>query len=91
MRSSEAGIDYAAPEVMALANLLSHPRLGTERMSALIGGRKLLRSAKDLGRVLALAYLTPDEEMESWADSWWVALERHFPDEAAQLADQAGA
>jgi hypothetical protein len=56
-KSSDVGIDYAAPELMALANLLSHPSLGTERMSAPIRGRRLLRSAKDLGRVLALSYL----------------------------------
>jgi hypothetical protein len=90
-KSSEVGIDYAAPELMALANLLSHPRLGTERMSALIEGRRLLRSAKDLGRVLALAYLTPSDEIDAWAETWWMALERHFPNEAADLADRAGA
>lgn len=90
-KSSEVGIDHAAPGLMALANLLSHPAVGTERMSAPIAGRNLLRSAKDLGRVLALAYLATDEEMDTWADTWHVALERHFPNEAAELAHRAGA
>lgn len=90
-RSSEVGIDHAAPELMALANLLSHPVVGTERMSAPIAGRRLLRSAKDLGRVLALAYLATDEELETWTDTWRIALERHFPEEAAELAHRAGA
>jgi hypothetical protein len=56
LRSAE-GLEYASPAMMAIANLLSHPKVGTQRMSESIAGRQILRSAKDLGRVLALAWL----------------------------------
>ncbi len=51
------GIFVARPETMALANLLHHPTIGETSMSGLIGQRRIKRSNKDLGRVLALAYL----------------------------------
>jgi hypothetical protein len=50
---SDFGILYARPEMMALANLLHHPRIGPE----LIAGTEEKRSNKDLGRVFALAWL----------------------------------
>ncbi len=89
--TSEVGIRYANPAMMALANLLSHPRLGTERMSEPIGGRKLLRSSKDLGRVLALAWLAGADETDRWRDLWWTALQQTFPADADALARNAGA
>jgi hypothetical protein len=76
--------------MMALANLLSHPRLGVERMSEPIGGRALLRSAKDLGRVLALARLAARDELSTWAPAWAGALERSFPEEHRALAMRTG-
>ena len=88
--TSGVGIRYANPAMMALANLLSHPTLGTERMSEPIGGKKLLRSAKDLGRVLALAWLAGADETDRWAEMWWTALQQTFPAEAATLARTAG-
>ena len=54
---ADEGVAYAAPRMMALANLLSHPALGTETMTKPIGDRIIKRSSKDLGRVLGLAWL----------------------------------
>ena len=51
---TEFGIAIARPEMMALANLLHHPVIGTETMSGLIAGRRIRRSNKDLGRVLVM-------------------------------------
>lgn len=84
------GVMYATPSMMALSNLLSHPEIGTARMEGLVGGRKLLRSAKDLGRVLALARLAERVETETWAARWDAALQATFPDEFTTLAMRAG-
>lgn len=89
-RDSGLGIQYASPPLMALANLLSHPRMGTAVMSGSIGGRKILRSAKDLGRVLALARLH-EGDLEDWLPIWAAALVRHFPADPGILAARAGA
>lgn len=83
---TENGLHYAAPEMMALANLLAHPRLGTATMSEPIGGRVLLRSAKDLGRVLALAWLTGRDDTDAWTQRWETALRERFDAEAGTLA-----
>lgn len=58
--TADNGIRYAAPWNMALANLLSHPTVGDIMIE---GGdlRGILRSAKDLGRVLGLAHLAGAE------------------------------
>lgn len=89
--TTDVGIRYANPEMMALANLLSHPRLGSEQMSEPIGGVRLLRSAKDLGRVLALAWLAGPDETDRWREAWWTALQRTFPTDATVLAQGLGA
>ena len=76
------GIAIARPEMMALANLLHHPFIGPERMSGLIGDRKIKRSNKDLGRVLALAYLSEERQEDSlltWPDVWANCSERQIP------------
>jgi hypothetical protein len=87
---ADNGLNYAEPAMMALANLLSHPTLGTARMSEQIGGRSLLRSAKDLGRVIALASLGTREEVEIWHEKWERALKSVFPNEFDVLAKRAG-
>lgn len=88
---AENGLAYAAPSMMALANLLSHPELGTATMSEPIGGRTLLRSAKDLGRVVGLAELSGRDETETWPARWAAAMRQSFPVEHASLAARAGA
>jgi hypothetical protein len=87
--TASVGIEYASPAMMALANLLSHPTLGSVRIESgnMIG---VLRSAKDLGRVLALAHLTEREETEKWPFLWLAALQECFPKEWRTLAARAG-
>ncbi len=88
--ASEAGLGYAHPAMMALANLLSHPRVGPETMGGSIGGRVLRRASKDLGRVLALAWLEGREGTQAWAGLWRRALRESFPGEASSLAASLG-
>jgi hypothetical protein len=87
---SEFGIEYASPSMMALANLLSHPEVGAFRIES--GDFKgLLRSAKDLGRVIALARLAGRPETEKWPSTWLEALKTCFPNEWKTLALRSGA
>ena len=87
---SEPGLEYASPAMMALPNLLSHPIVRPERMSLLIGGREILRSAKDLGRVLVLAHLSSRDDVEAWLEPWREGLEACFPHDWRELAQGAG-
>ena len=75
--------------MMALANLLSHPKLTDDTMSGGYSKREIRRCAKDLGRVLALARLSK-EATEDWADEWEEALKNYFPDRWKTLAQKAG-
>ena len=88
------GVRIARPEMMALANLLHHPEVA----DTLIAGTDYKRSNKDLGRVLALAFLTVQrdrrdgtEELGAWPGRMWSALKDKFGDQAPRLATQAGA
>jgi hypothetical protein len=90
LKSSE-GLEYASPAMMALSNLLSHPAIGHQRMNDPVRGRKILRSAKDLGRVLALAWLSGRDATEAWLDDWVPALRQSFPRRWRAIAREAGA
>lgn len=90
---TEFGIAIARPEMMALANLLHHPFIGTETMTGLIEGRSIKRGNKDLGRVLALAYLAMQKDEDAlcgWPALWAEALKTRFPGESAALCARAG-
>jgi len=84
------GILCARPEMIALANLLEHIEIKPERIGGLIEGRSIKRSNKDLGRVLAIARLSPEESIRTWPDKWKEGLEHCFPTAWRQLAELAG-
>jgi hypothetical protein len=84
----------AQSKMMALANLLEHPQIGTETMTGLIGDRKIKRSNKDLGRVLAIARLSIREDedaLQTWVPDWHHALQDCFPDRWQEFAARCGA
>lgn len=87
--TSEAGLEYAAPAMMALANLLSHFEVGTTRIESgdMLG---TLRSSKDLGRVLALAWLEGREGTEAWQAPWLEAMQECFPQQWPSLLKTLG-
>jgi len=87
------GIAIARPETMAIANLLHHPAIGSQTMSGLIAGRRIKRSNKDLGRVLALARLAEAKEEDSlqkWPELWAAALQSRFPASWRKLVPRVG-
>lgn len=90
---TQYNVRIARPAMMALANMLHHPEIGPDVMS----GTTQKRANKDLGRVLALAYLTVardrqtgSDEFETWPSTMWEALQSKFPAQSAPLAKQAG-
>ena len=87
---SPEGLEYSSPAMMALANLLSHPEVGPQRMGTPVQGRTILRSAKDLGRVLALAWLAGRDAAEGWLENWVEGLRRYFPGSWRAHARNAG-
>jgi len=72
--------------MMALANLLEHPTIKPE----LIEGTTTKRSNKDLGRVLALARFTTEEDLERWPAPWLDALKDRFPKGWREMARRTG-
>ena len=86
---TEVGISCARPEMMALANLLKHPTIKPE----LISDTDIKRSNKDLGRVLAVAFLSEglaENAMTTWPPIWERALRTQFRVRWKELAGRAG-
>ena len=87
----KSGVSIASPEMMSLANLLEHPAIKPETMSALIGGREIKRSNKDLGRVLAIAHLASirdEDALLEWPEKWLRGLVTLLPEEIrGEIAD----
>lgn len=91
--STPYGVRIARPEMMALSNMLHHPTIS----DTLIAGTDYKRANKDLGRVLALAYLaiardrrSGHNELGQWASRMWEALQAKFGSHAKKLALRAG-
>jgi hypothetical protein len=88
---SEFGVCIARPEMMALANMLEHQRIKNDPIKGLFfRSREVKRSNKDLGRVLAIAWLGQDTSLENWPSIWREGLEHCFPDRWRSLAGTAG-
>lgn len=86
---TDFGIRYARPELMALANLLEHQEISSDVMSSPIDGKKIKRSNKDLGRVLAIARLS-DDAVQNWPTIWREALRDKFPNNWKDFAGRTG-
>jgi hypothetical protein len=91
---TDLGIRIARPEMMALANLLEHPVVKPDIMSAGFAWRSdIKRSNKDLGRVLAIGRLAmgrDEDALLEWPSLWRSALEQRFPREWSELAARVG-
>ncbi len=90
---TDLGIYIARSEMMALANMLEHAKIKSDTMSSLIQGRIIKRSNKNLGRVLAIAYLSTAQDVDSlgkWKKPWENAIKKRFPKNWQELSQKAG-
>lgn len=90
LESERFKLRYARPSMMALANLLAHPEIGSDTMSAPIDGLTIKRANKDLGRVLALAKLSDLDDYEPWAVEWLMAMMELYGEDWVERATTLG-
>lgn len=90
------GVRVAMPAMLALVNLIGHVEESGRTMSMKIAGREMLRSSKDLGRVLALAYLAELDDQDgsggvgAWPGLWHGGLRDRYPDTIGTVAATCG-
>ena len=61
-------------------------------MGQIFAGRKIKRANKDLGRVVAMAFLVDQRDenaLESWRSRWQMALSVLAPEQSKQLMSRA--
>ena len=88
--AGDLGIRYARPEMMVLARLLEHPRIEDRLLSQPFAGRRIKRSNKDLGRVLAIGTLANLPDYGPWTRSWHEAMKVCFPGDWKGVARRTG-
>jgi len=71
---TDLGLRCARPAMLALSNLLRNREIRPDTMDALVQGRKIKRSNKDLGRVIAIARLSGPDGPQVWPAAWGEAL-----------------
>ena len=82
--AGDLGIRYARPEMM------EHPRIDARLLSQPFAGRRIKRSNKDLGRVIAIATLANLRDYGPWTRSWHDALRACFADRWKDVARCTG-
>lgn len=88
---TDVGLKCARPDMLALSNLLRNPEIRPDTMEALVEGRNIKRSNKDLGRVVAIARLSGPDGLRGWLQSWAEALRACHGESWRALAGRAGA
>lgn len=71
---TDLGLRCARPEMLALSNLLRNREIRPDTMEALLQGRRIRRSNKDLGRVVSIARLSGPDGSRTWPPAWEQAL-----------------
>jgi hypothetical protein len=67
---TDLGLRCARPEMLALSNLLRNRDIRPDTMEALVQGRRIRRSNKDLGRVVSIARLSGPDGAQAWPPAW---------------------